>query len=422
MVQALISTDQRVFGQLVLPGSKSITNRALLLAALARGQSVLSGCLQSEDSQAFVKALISLGVLIEVNADQITVVGTGGFQKNKATVWCQDAGTAARFLLAACSAFPGEFQIDGTARLCERPLAPLIHVLKQLGAAIDAMQLPCTVKGGVLTGGALEVEASLSTQFVSALLMIAPFMKTPLALTAKSLNRRAYIDLTINMMQQFGVQVSEKDKTFLIQSDQRYQARDYTIEPDLSTATYFFAAAALTAGQVTVMNIDRVHCIQGDVRFLDVLEKMGCTVIQESKGVTVQGPKKLRGVEVDMQDFSDPFMTLAAIAPYADSPTFIKGLAHTRLQESDRVDAIATELTKLHVKVETGPDWIRIHPGTPVAAKLFSHNDHRIAMSLAVLALKTPGIILENPQCVAKTCPAFYDLFRRCALTRKPPS
>lgn len=410
-------SQQPVQATVDLPGSKSITNRALLLAALAKGCTTLKGFLLSEDSEAFMAALQALGVSIALTGDVLTVTGRASLQASD-QVWCRDAGTAARFLVAACAAFPGEFTVDGTARLRERPLAELVDALKVLGATLDNTQLPCRIQGVSLKGGALCIDASKSTQFVSALLMVAPFMQTPLVLTAENLNRQAYIAITCEMMQAFGVQVSQSTHShrggvasvYSVALPQSYQSRDYDIEPDLSTASYFFAAAAVTGGEVTVKRIQRDNCLQGDIRFLAVLEKMGCTVTANEDSVTVNGPKQLKGLEINMQDFSDPFLTLAAIAPYADSPTYITGLAHTRLQESDRVMAIAAELTKLHIKVETGDDWIRIFPGQPKATEVFSHNDHRVAMSLAILALKTPGIQLENPGCVAKTCPNFFAL------------
>jgi len=404
----LKSATRSINAMLNLPGSKSITNRALLLAALAKGRSQLSNVLKSDDSLAFMGSLRSLGVTFEEH-DTIVVVDGKGKLESSNNVWCQDAGTAARFLLAACSAFPGEFLLDGTQRLRERPLSDLVKVLRMLGANIDQDQLPCTILGNNLKGGNIHLDADKSTQFVSALLMVAPFMQQPLTLVAEHLNRQAYIEITCQMMKSFGVDVEVTANSYHVPLHQSYHAREYAIEPDLSTASYFFAAAALTAGNITVRGINRQRCLQGDIRFLTVLEQMGCQVTAHEHSVTVQGPEQLRGIDVDMQDFSDPFLTLAAIAPYADSPTRITGLAHTRLQESDRVSAIAAELTKLGVDVEMGEDWIQIFPGQPKAATVFSHHDHRVAMSLAILALKTPGIQLEHPSCVAKTCPDFFE-------------
>lgn len=404
----LKSINHPVHAALDLPGSKSVTNRALLLAALAKGRSQLTNFLRSDDSIAFMQSLASLGVEFEEHETILMVDGKGKLESSD-RVWCQDAGTAARFLLAACSAFKGMFLLDGTERLRERPLVDLVKVLRALGAEIDKDQLPCTIRGNVLTGGKIHLDAHKSTQFVSALLMISPFMQQPLTLITDNLNRQAYIDITCQMMKSFGVEVEVTKDRYHVPLLQTYHAREYAIEPDLSTASYFFAAAALTAGNITVRGINRQHCLQGDIRFLEVLGKMGCQVTAHEHSVTVQGPQRLHGVEVNMQDFSDPFLTLAAIAPYADSPTLIKGLAHTRLQESDRVTAIATELTKLGVVVKTGADWIQIFPSQPKAATVFSHHDHRVAMSLAILALKTPGIQLEYSGCVAKTCPDFFE-------------
>lgn len=408
MSSRLLQSSQQPASAVVnLPGSKSLTNRALLLAALAKGESVLQGYLLSDDSRAFMTALQSLGVKLEEKVDGLHVYGNGLLQSSD-KVWCQDAGTAARFLLAACAAFPGKYRLDGTKRLRERPLQTLIAALRQQGANIDADALPCTVNGTQLKGGEIALDARDSTQFISALLMIAPFMQASVTVIAENLNRQAYIDITTQIMQQFGVNVKSEANHFHVALPQTYQARHYLIEADLSTASYFFAAAALTNGKVTVKNINRAQCLQGDIRFLDALEQMGCSITAEVDQVTIQGCQQLKGIEINMQDFSDPFMTLAAIAPYADTPTTIQGLAHTRLQESDRVSAIASELTKCGVKVETGYDWIRIHPSKTQPVMVLSHNDHRVAMSLAIFALRTPGIVLQQPECVAKTCPDFF--------------
>lgn len=394
-----------------LPASKSITNRALLLASFAHGTSYLKNVLDSDDTHALLGALHALGVSVRQQGSDVEIDGVGIFPNKTATLQCQDAGTAARFLCAACAAMPGEYSLQGSARLSQRPLDSLISVLRAQGAAIDADHLPCVIQGAHLKGGDVFLESSASSQFVSALLMIAPFMKNDLHLTVQGLARDAYIHLTCAMMKDFGVTLAQHNFVYQVPAHQTYQARTYVIEPDLSTASYFFAKAALTHSRIVIKNINREHCLQGDIQFLKVLESMGCHVNNLAEGVEVIGPAQLRGVEVNMNNFSDTFMTLACLAPFATTPTTITGLAHTRLQESDRIAAIATELKKLNVQVETGKDWIRIFPSTPIAADVFSHHDHRVVMSLALMGLRVPGIVCVDAHAVSKTCPEFFELF-----------
>lgn len=409
-----------------VPGSKSITNRALLLAALSDGVCVLKKILLSDDTHVFVAALRALGVAVELNADALTakVIGCAGHFPNQiADIWCQDAGTAARFLLAACAANAGLFTFDGTARLRERPMGELVAALIQLGANISADNFPCTVRGSeTLLGGNVVIASSKSSQYVSALLMVAPMCEKTLTIHIEQLKRRAYIDLSCAMMAAFGVVVNKVKGGYQVSNAQVYRACEYLIEPDLSTASYFFAAAAVTSGKITIRHLQRDTSLQGDIQFLDVLERMGCEVMQEAEGICIVGPEKLRGVSVDMQDFSDPFMTLACIAPFADTPTRITGIAHTRCQESDRIAAIASELKKLGVKVETGDDWICIYPSAPVAAMVDSHHDHRVAMSLSLIGLKVAGVKLSGAECVAKTCPDFFERFHAMFHTKNSQS
>lgn len=398
-----------------LPGSKSITNRALLMAALANGESRLTGLLSSDDTHAFAKALQSLGVQLDWNKQPNTVVIEGGKPFCDASVWCQDAGTAARFLLAACALHDGVFQFDGTGRLRERPMRELCGALRELGAEISADQFPVEVKGSSgLTGGEIIISGGESSQFVSALLMTAPLLQNDLSVKINTMKRRAYINLTCDIMAAFGVAVTKQDNVYHVARGQSYQSRDFIIEPDLSTASYFFAAAAVTQGRVKVKNLQRDQIKQGDVRFLNVLEAMGCSVLQEDDGVVVEGPEKLKGQDINMQDFSDTFMTLACVAPFAEGPTKITGIGHTRLQESDRIDAIAGELVKLGCTVEAGGDWLRVYPKSQnfnTAFLLESCNDHRVAMSLAIIGLRVAGLKLINSDCVAKTCPDFFKRF-----------
>lgn len=418
MKRSIQAIKKPVQARIKIPGSKSITNRALLLAALANGVSEVSSILISDDTTAFIKALRQLGVMIQFDeSTQSCIVGgcNGRFPKNKASIWCDEAGTAARFLLAACASSSGSYSFDGSERLRERPIALLLDALRMQGAKVEpknSSKMPFTIKGREgLLGGEIAIDGSQSGQFISALLMVAPFAESPVIIETTHLVSRSFVDMTCDMMAEFGVLVRRMhQERFSIPVPQRYIARDYVVEPDLTTASYFFAAAAVTGGEVIIQPIDVNHSKQGDVKFLKILEKMGCTYTESATGLSVKGATELQGVNIDMRDSSDTFMTLAAIAPFATTPTTITNISHTRLQESNRITAMRQELEKLKVKVEEGPDWIRIYPSQPLGGTIDSHNDHRIAMSFSVMGLRV-GVQIEGAQCVSKTCPQFFQLW-----------
>jgi 3-phosphoshikimate 1-carboxyvinyltransferase len=414
MRQSIPVASSAIAASITIPGSKSITNRALLLASLARGVSHLKAILLSDDTRVFIKALQQLGVEIRLdeNTASCQVTGKGCLTPAKnARVWCQQAGTAARFLVAVCAASDATVEFDADQQLRGRPLLPLLDVLRAQGADISADRMPFTVQGkNNLPGGEIMLPGDQSSQFVSAMLMAAPLCKNPLTLITQDLVSTPYVAMTCRMMADFGVNVLTLVGEYNVIAPQQYMARDYMVEADLSTASYFFAAAAITGGVISMQPVDRAASLQADVAFLTVLEQMGCEVSATPSALTVRGPAVLQGVTVDMKDFSDTFMTLAAIACFAATPTIIKNIGHTRLQESDRISAMYRNLQTLGIKVETGGDWIKILPGTPKAAVLDSFNDHRIAMSLAVIGLRTPGIEIESAECVAKTCPTFFKL------------
>ena len=420
-----------------VPGSKSVTNRALLLTALAEGESTLEGALAADDTTAFVEGLRSLGFAIAGEAaGRLRVRGAAGrVPASQASVWCGDAGTAARFLLALCAAGHGRFTIDASAQMRRRPMGPLLAALRAQGAAFEpagTTSLPVTVVGGGLAGGTATLPGDVSSQFVSALLMAAPLARAPLTITVDGLVSRPYVDMTLAMMAQFGVEAEREGYAAVHLRPATYRARDYDVEPDASTASYFFGAAAITGGRVAVPGLRRRGGLQGDVRFVDVLEAMGCRVTEGDDGLTVEGPRDggagtgagtpaapapLAGLTVDMADISDTFMTLAAIAPFASSPVTITGIANVRLKESDRIAAMEDGLRRAGVRTEPGIDHLRVLPGAPRAARIDPHGDHRIAMSFAVLGLRTPNVFIEDPACVRKTCPSFFDLWRRLEAT-----
>jgi 3-phosphoshikimate 1-carboxyvinyltransferase len=402
--------------EVTVPGSKSITNRALLLAALAEGVSELSGALVADDTTAFAAGLESLSFgLAGDGAGSWRVRGAAGrIPRRVADVYCAEAGTAARFLLAASAAAEGTYHFDAAPQLRRRPLGVLLDALRAQGAATappDADRLPLTLQARGLAGGRLRLPGDTSSQFISALLMAAPLARGPLELAVDGLVSRPYVDMTLTMMEQFGVGAERRGHHLFRVSPGCYRARRYAVEPDASTASYFFAAAAVSGGRVKVRGLHRSGGLQGDVRFLDVLEAMGCTVRDEADGTAVTGPAVLAGLTVDMGDISDTFMTLAAIAPFASSPVTVTGIANVRLKESDRIAAMEDNLRRLGVRAESGADQLRVFPGAPGRGRVDPHGDHRLAMSFAVLGLRSPGVSVADPACVAKTCPRFWELW-----------
>jgi 3-phosphoshikimate 1-carboxyvinyltransferase len=293
-------------------------------------------------------------------------------------------------------------------------MATLLEALRAQGAATEPLGaggLPLTLLARGLAGGRLRLPGDTSSQFISALLLAAPLGQAPLELTVDGLVSRPYVDMTLAMMAQFGVEAERRGHEHFRVGPAAYGGRDYAVEPDASTASYFFAAAAVTGGRVRVLGLRRGGCLQGDLRFLDVLAAMGCTVSDDPGGVTVAGPAAPAGLTVDMGDISDTFMTLAAVAPFASSPVTMTGIANVRLKESDRIAAMMANLTRLAIKTESGPDFLRVFPGTPTGGHIDAHGDHRVAMSFAVLGLRAPGVVIEGPGCVAKTCPTFFKLW-----------
>lgn len=406
-----------------VPGSKSITNRALLMAALAKGKSVLNGVLFSNDSRHFLTSLISLGYVIEVNEveNYVAINGHGAdIPKKSAEIDVGSAGTAARFLTAMLALSDGEYIINASEQMKKRPMLPLFEALTAMGAEFTFIEknghLPVKVKGAAFNGGVpasqVDIDISESTQFLSALLMVAPMLENGLKINITSKKTEgSYIKITTKMMHQFGCDTLHEGSVYEIPAGQKYLSETYHIEPDVSAACYFYAAAALTGGHVLVKNVHSTS-MQGDMKFLDVLKQMGCVIREEREGIYVTGPEngQYSGVDVDMNDFSDQTMTLAAIAPFAKTPTYIKNIGHIRLQESDRIHAIVTELTRVGINVEEERDAIRIHPGTPHGAVIQTYDDHRMAMAFALIGLKCEGIVIDNCECCGKTFENYFSV------------
>ncbi|MGW0775333.1 3-phosphoshikimate 1-carboxyvinyltransferase [Streptomyces sp. NPDC002835] len=399
-----------------VPGSKSITNRALLLAAAADGTSELVAPLVSDDTVAFREALTGLGVDVEVGEDRWTVTGLGRAPRTGAAVRCADAGTAARFLPVLAAAGEGEFTFDGSDQLRARPLGPLIRALAQLGAGVESAAgggLPLRITARGLSGGELTLDSSVSSQYLTGLLLSAPLMREPLTVAARGLVSRPYIDMTTALMRHFGAEVTRDTEGRLRVERGGYTGSTLRIEPDASTASYVFAAAAVTGTTVTVPHLGK-DSLQGDLRFIEVLARTGARVETGPDATTVTGTGPLRGgFDVDMGDISDTFMTLAAVAPLADGPVTIRGIRHARFKESDRITAVAENLRVGGIRVEEEEDRITVHPGPMAPTRIACHRDHRIAMAFSVLGLRAPGITLDDPGCVTKTFPGFHEELSR---------
>lgn len=400
------------------PGSKSITNRALICAALAEGKSHLAGALDSEDTGVMVAALQQLG--LEVAHDRtkstIQVTGCGGRLPNDhADLNIENSGTTIRFLTAMLAACRGNFRLDGIARMRERPIADLLAALEQLGGAATSETSngcpPVVIAANGLRGGTATIRGNISSQFLSGLLMAAPYAEQPVAIAVHGeLVSKPYVTMTLGVMSAFGIdiQAGELDK-FTI-PNARYRGCSYDIEPDASAASYFWGAAAVTGGVVRVDGLRR-GALQGDVAFCECLAQMGCEVEYGDDHITVKGGE-LRGITVDMNAISDTAQTLAVAALFADGPTTIRGVAHIRHKETDRVGDLARELRKLGASVDEFEDGLTITPQTIRAATIDTYNDHRMAMSFAVAGLKSPGIVINDPGCTRKTYPNFFDDLR----------
>ena len=402
-----------------VPGSKSITNRVLILAALADGRSTITNPLFSDDSYHLMDSLARLGLRVVADREGGTIeVGgeAGRLPEREASLFVGNAGTAARFLPPMLALGGGPYTVDGVARMRERPVRDLVEAMRSLGAEVryagEDGRFPLVMGNGTgigFRGGEARVRGTGSSQFLSGLLMASPYAAQPVTLRVEGdLVSRPYVGITLGLMREFGVEVVESEGVFSVPKGV-YRARRIAVEPDASGASYFFAAAALTGGRVLVPGLGK-GASQGDVRFVEVLGEMGCDVEVGEGSIEVRGPRRLRGVEVDMNDISDTMMTLAALSPFADGPTTIKNVAHTRHQETDRIAAVANELSRLGVSVEERYDGLRILPGPVRPACVKTYGDHRMAMAFSLVGLVTPGIRIQDPSCVTKTLPEFFDL------------
>jgi 3-phosphoshikimate 1-carboxyvinyltransferase len=407
-----------------VPGSKSITNRALVLAALNSSGLDVYNALRSEDTEVMVDCLRKLGFggradwdkkVIEVHRSvEFDTIPDGEWIPNdRADLFVGNSGTTIRFLTAMLALGKGTYRLDGVPRMRERPIQDLLDALRQLGvdarSEFDNGCPPVIINADGLRGGRVRIRADVSSQFLSGLMLVCPFARGDTIIEIDGpLVSEPYVGMTIAMLQAFGLQITaDEPGKYFIPGWQSYGLCGYTVEPDASSASYFLAAAAITGGTVGIAGLT-TKSIQGDVQFLDILEDMGCTAYRGHDSIAVTGGT-LRGVDVDMNDISDTVMTLGAVACFAEGPTTIRNVAHIRHKETDRIAALATELRKLGAEVEERPDGLTITPRPLRGCVVDTYNDHRMAMSLALVGLKVPGVVIRNPGCVAKTYPGFWQ-------------
>lgn len=434
MIVALLSPARSpINASLEVLGSKSYTNRALVTAALASGTSTISSASISTDSEAMVAALRLLGVTIdeheETHGTTLTVEGVGGaFKPYRGEINVGPAGTTMRFLTALCAGIPGaDITLAGSERMHARPIAELVTALRSLGAEIEYLGSegcpPLRIRSkSHLKGGAITMNGTVSSQFISAILLTSPLNTSKLTLEIGGEQiSKSYIDMTLQSMRDFGVTITNDSyKKYTYLPGKIYTPRQFQVEGDASGASYLWGLAAVSQGKVTVKNINP-NSAQGDIHFPEVLMRMGCSVSSDARSITVSGPKVLKGIDIDMSSMPDTAQTLATVAAFAQGTTVMRGLSTLRVKETDRIAALHTELAKVGVHSEAGPDYLVVHGATPASgaphgARIKTYDDHRMAMSFAILAAKIPGIEIEEPHVVDKSFPTFWKMLGTCGI------
>ncbi|MCD8216256.1 MAG: 3-phosphoshikimate 1-carboxyvinyltransferase [Clostridiales bacterium] len=403
-----------------VPGSKSITNRALLIAALAEGESLLDGILFSDDSRHFMACIDALGIKTRINEREASakISGTGGkLPLKKAEINVGSAGTAARFLTAFLAMTEGTFHITSSEQMKKRPMKPLLDSLSSLGAEIEYDEkegfFPFTIKGKAPKRGDVEIDIDKSSQFLSAFLISSTLFGEGINIHVKGTHGMNYINITTKMMEDFDVSVKKPEPSlYIVEGGSKYKGRFYRIEADVSAACYFYAVAAVLGITVTVKNVF-YNSVQGDIGFIKVLEKMGCMVCETEIGISVTGLEggRLKGIDADLSGFSDQALTLAAIAPYCEGEVIIRGIGHIRGQECDRIAAIINNLSAMGITAEDLGDGVKIIPGKVKPAEIETYDDHRVAMAFAVTGLRADGIVIKDPLCCRKTFENYFGVF-----------
>lgn len=421
MEQLRLEPVADVSGEVVVPGSKSLSNRALLLAALASGTTKVTNLLDSDDIRHMLKALSQIGVSYSLSDCKTIceVKGNAGLFDTQGCLelFLGNAGTAMRPLCAALAASNGEYILGGEPRMEERPIGSLVESLKTAGADISYLKdpgyPPLKITGTKLRAEKIEIDGSISSQFLTALLMVAPLFASNTLIEVKGeLVSKPYIEITLNIMQRFGIAIEHDDyQRFNVIGNQIYQSPgEYMVEGDASSASYFLAAGAIKGGTVKVIGVGK-NSVQGDKRFADVLEKMGATIQWQDNAIVVTGGK-LQGVDLDMNHIPDAAMTIATAALFAEGKTVIRNIYNWRVKETDRLAAMATELTKLGVEVTEGEDFIEVTPSKALKfAEIDTYNDHRIAMCFSLVALSDTAVVINDPGCTAKTFPDYFERF-----------
>jgi len=413
-VKQIKPIQEPIAATITVPGSKSITNRALICASLAQGESTIGNYSDSDDTSLLANGLNQLGVLVRRDDQSLVVEGKGGrVYAPKFPIPVGNAGTTLRFLVTLAALADRGVVFEGSPRMAERPIADLLNALSSLGteATFEDLFGRYRVKGGSFRGGTAQLRVDRSSQFLSALLMIAPYAKEDVCIEIiGELRSTPYIQMTIDVMRQFGVEVCQEDQRYEVKAGQRYKPNVFEVEADASGASYFWAAAALTNGSVTVRGA-RLESVQGDIGFLDVLKTMGCRIEESGEGITVIGPDRLKAFDSDMNDMPDLVPTLAVLGLFAKGTTHIRNVSHLQYKESDRLEALHEELQKAGGSITRSDDGLEIGWSTMRDARLDTHEDHRLAMSFALIGLKVPGIVIEGTECVSKSFPNFWEEF-----------
>jgi 3-phosphoshikimate 1-carboxyvinyltransferase len=403
---------------ITIHGSKSYTHRALIISALADGESVLVNALRSEDTERTLQGLEKFGIPIFQKKDGLHVLGKGGkLEGEDEVIFVGNSGTSMRFLTSLAALKKGRTLIDGNERMRERPIGDLLNGLRALGIMAHSQEEngypPVIMESQGLQGGKAKIKGEESSQFLSALLMIAPYAREDVQVEITGhLASKPYVDITMNLMSAFGVEVkSDGYHSFFVRAGQRYLPKTYPIEGDASNASYFFSAAAVTGGKMRVENFNPAS-VQGDTVFLNILERMGCEVMRGETWAEIKG-KDLHGLEIDMNAMPDLVPSLAVTAAFAKGETTIRNIGHLRLKESDRIHALAVELTKMGIRAVEGIDWLRVEGGEAHGAEIVPHDDHRVAMSFGIAGLAVPGVKIKGEDCVNKSFPDFWETLQR---------
>lgn len=410
-----IKTRKYIQATIEAPPSKSYTNRALVIASLAKGKSILKNPLFSDDTKHMITGLKQLGIRIKRKGNNLIVYGRSGkFIQPKKQIFAGNAGTTMRFLAALSSIVHGQTIITGDKRMLQRPMRDLLDALNQLGVRSESREgfAPVKIYGGAFNGGNIKLKGDVSSQYLSSILMCSPYAKNGVTITITGkLASKPYVDITINIMKDFGISVKNLNyKRFIVKSGKKYSSRTYKVEGDASNASYFFAAAAITKGRIKVNNINP-DSKQGDIKFVDLLKRMGCNVKKGNGFIEVQG-HRLKSIDVDMNNMPDVVPTLAVTSLFADSTTKIRNVANLRVKETDRLRALAMELRKLGADVNEFEDGLSIKRRRLHKAIIETYNDHRMAMSFAVAGLSISGVRIKNPACVSKSFPDFWKKFQ----------